>query len=98
MRRSPDDTAQAALAAAARADPARASRSPEQAQAGASQPERAGKRRGRLLQADGGVVPGHQVGQYQLADAGPGRVLGRLPRRQVQVGGRSGPSRKDASR
>ena len=60
-------------------------RGSEQAQPRRRQPQRAAEGLGRLSQGDCRVVPGHQVRQHELADASPCGVLGRLPRRQMQV-------------
>ena len=43
-----------------------------------------------LLDADRGVEAGHEVGERQLRDAGPGRHLARLAGAHVQVGGLPG--------
>src|SRR5271166_547689 len=54
-------------------------------QAGGGQRQRTPVSLRRLGQRPVPVVPRHQVGEHQLPDPGPGRVLGRLPRGQVQV-------------
>ena len=61
-----------------------------EAEAGRGQAQRPAEGPPGLLERGVLVVPRHQVGEHELADAGPRGVLGGLPRGEVQALGEGG--------